>query len=94
MPLGAAVTGEGHWQLADAVVLPWTAMTSKNGQTSVWVVDPATQVVVLRPVVVELYEKDRTVLRAGLQPGETVVTEGGKFLREGQIVRMENSERS
>jgi RND family efflux transporter MFP subunit len=94
MPLGAAVTGEGHWQLADAVVLPWTAMTSKNGQTSVWVVDPATHAVVLRPVVVELYEKDKTVLRAGLQPGETVVTEGGKFLREGQIVRMENPERS
>ena len=94
MPLGAAVTGVGRWREDNVVILPWTAMTSKDGQPAVWVVDPATQAVTLRPVVVELYEKDKTVLRSGLQAGETVVTEGGKFLREGQIVRTEIAERS
>jgi RND family efflux transporter MFP subunit len=94
MPLGAAVTGVGRWREENVVILPWTAMTSKDGQPAVWVVDPATQAVALRPVVVELYEKDKTVLRSGLQAGETVVTEGGKFLREGQIVRTEIAERS
>jgi multidrug efflux pump subunit AcrA (membrane-fusion protein) len=94
MPLGAAVTGVGRWREDNVVILPWTAMTSKDGQPAVWVVDPATQAVTLRPVVVDLYEKDKTVLRSGLQAGETVVTEGGKFLREGQIVRTEIAERS
>ena len=45
-------------------------------------------------MVVELYEKERTVLRCGLKPGETVVIEGGKFLREGQIVDTESAEHS
>jgi multidrug efflux pump subunit AcrA (membrane-fusion protein) len=48
----------------------------------------------LRPIVVELYEKDRTVVRSGLRAGELVVTAGGKFLREGQVVRVETPERS
>ncbi len=93
-PLGAAITGEGHWREDDVVLLPWTAMGSKDGQPAVWVIDPATMAVSLRPIVVELYEKDKTVVRSGLQAGELVVTAGGKFLREGQIVRVETPERS
>ncbi len=35
---------------------------------------------------VALYAREQIVLRDGVKPGELVVTEGGKFLREGQIV--------
>ena len=48
----------------------------------------------LRPVTVARYEKERIVLDGGLKPGESVVTEGGKFLREGQIVVPRRPEQS
>jgi multidrug efflux pump subunit AcrA (membrane-fusion protein) len=80
--------------MENIVNLPWTALTSNDGKPAVWVVDPATQAVSLRPVAVELYEKGGVILRGGLKPDETVVTEGVKFLREGQIVHVQNPERS
>jgi len=89
MPLGSPVTGRGQWVIPNVFVLPWTAMTEKSGKPAVWIVDPATSAVSLRPVEVELYEKEKIILRSGLMNGETVVTEGGKFLREGQIVRIQ-----
>jgi RND family efflux transporter MFP subunit len=94
MPLGAAVTGEAQWRDEDVVILPWTSTATKDGQPAVWVIDPTTMAVSLRPIVVELYEKEKTVVRSGLKAGELVVTAGGKFLREGQVVRIETPERS
>ncbi len=94
MPLGAAVTGRGYWRLENVVVLPWTAMSEKDGHPAVWVVDPATRTVTLRPVVIAIYEKEKFVLREGLANGELVVTEGDKFLREGQAVFVQNPEAS
>ncbi len=94
MPLGAAVMGRAQWRLDDVVVLPWTAMTEKDGQFAVWIVDPATHAVSLRLVEVALYEKEKIVLRDGFRDGETVVVEGGKFLRDGQIVGMQEAEHS
>ncbi len=94
MPLGASVTGRGYWRLENVVVLPWTAMSEKDGHPAVWAVDPATRTVMLRPVVIAIYEKEKFVLREGLQSGDLVVTEGGKFLREGQTVFVQNPEAS
>src|SRR5208283_1093436 len=78
MPLGAAVTGRDYWRLENVVILPWTAMSEKDGHPAVWVVDPATQTVTLRPIVIAIFEKEKFVLREGLQTGELVVTEGDK----------------
>ena len=86
MPLGAAVTGHELWRLDDVFVLPWTAMTEKDGKPALWVVDPATGAVSLRPIDIVLYASERIILRDGIKAGELVVTEGGKFLRDGQIV--------
>ncbi|MCI4677758.1 efflux RND transporter periplasmic adaptor subunit [Rhodoblastus acidophilus] len=94
LPLGAAVTGSGRLRLDNVFVLPWTALSSKDGKPALWVVDPADNSVHLRPVAVAFYVKERVVLRGGLKPGESVVTEGGKFLREGQIVAPRSEERS
>ncbi len=91
-PLGAAVSGRARWRMADSVVLPWTAMASKGGAPAIWIVDPASRRVSLRPVAIALYEKDSFVLRDGVKPGELAVTEGGKLLREGQTVRIQNEE--
>jgi RND family efflux transporter MFP subunit len=86
MPLGAAVTGHELWRLEDVFVLPWTAMTEKDGKPALWIVDSASGAVSLRPVDVALYAREQIILRDGVKAGELVVTEGGKFLREGQIV--------
>jgi len=94
LPLGAAVTGTGRLQIDNVFVLPWTAMSAKDGKPALWVVDPADHSVHLRLVSVARYEKERIILDGGLKPGESVVIAGGKFLREGQIVTPKAEERS
>ncbi len=94
MPLGGAVTGQGHWRLDDVAVLPWTALTEKDGRPAVFVVDSTHQTVALRPVVIARYEREKVILREGLRTGDTVVIAGGKFLRDGETVRVQNPEGS
>jgi membrane fusion protein, multidrug efflux system len=94
LPLGAAVTGTGKIVLEGVFVLPWTAMSAKNGKPAIWVVDPADKTVQLRPVGVARYEKERIILDSGLKAGETVVVDGVKFLREGQVVDPRQAERN
>ncbi len=94
LPLGAAVMGRAHWRLDAVVVLPWSAMAEKDGKPAVWIVNPTTRAVSLRVVEVALYEKEKIVLRGGIQDAESVVVEGGKFLRDGQIVSIQEAEHS
>jgi RND family efflux transporter MFP subunit len=91
-PLGAAITGRVLSRMPNVVVLPWTALTSDGASPAVWTVDAASGKAAMRPVTVAVYEKEHVVLKGGLRPGELVVTEGGKFLRENQIVRIQNQE--
>jgi RND family efflux transporter MFP subunit len=91
-PLGAAVTGRARWTMSNVVVLPWTALTSRAGKPAVWTVDAASGRTALRPVTVAVYESEHVVLKDGVKPGELVVTEGAKFLREDQVVRIQNQE--
>lgn len=86
MTLGSVVTGEGRWSPVQRIVLPWSAMTVLAEAPAVWVVDPASKTVSLKAVVVDSYEKEVFVIRSGLEPGERVVTDGGKMLRPGQVV--------
>ena len=59
------------------VRLPATALTDSGGKPAVWVLDPARQRAVLRPVEVAGYGADGSVLvRGGLADGEHVVTAG------------------
>lgn len=86
MPLGASVAGTFTKPSAEAILLPWSAMASASGQPAVWVVDPATSEVSLRKIQVAEYETGQFAVSGGLKPNETVVVEGGKFLRAGQRV--------
>jgi len=91
-PLGAAISGRAVWRMTDVVVLPWSALSSAGGQPAVWTVEPGSGRVALRKVAIAIYESEYVVLKQGLAPGDLVVTEGGKFLRENQIVRIQNQE--
>lgn len=86
MGLGAAVVGIGHWPPQNLVSLPWTALTSSQGVPAVWIVDPETNRVSERQVVVDRYQTGKVLLSSGLKTGEIVVTRGGQFLHDGQIV--------
>ena len=86
MTLGAAVVGEGRFQTRKLVMVPWSALSSGNGQPAVWIVDPRTKTVSLRPITVEGYETGKVIVREGLQPGEIVVTAGVQLLRPNQVV--------
>ena len=86
MTLGAAVVGEGRFQRRPLVVLPWSALSAAHGQPAVWIVDPGTGTVRLRPITVEGYETGKVIVREGLRPGEIVVTGGAQLLRPDQRV--------
>jgi membrane fusion protein, multidrug efflux system len=70
------------------VVLPWSALTSQNGEPAVWVVEPQTKAVSLRPVTIEVYQREQVIIRDGLKAGEIVVTAGGQLLRPNQTVAL------
>ncbi len=88
MRFGSSVVGRLKATTAPVVVLPGSALFDKGGKPAVWVFQPATGSVVLKPVVVARYETDRVVLSEGLEKGEIVVTAGVNRLREGQKVRL------
>ena len=58
----------------------------------VWIVDPASATVSTRVVRIGNYLKDTVIIEAGLAAGETVVTAGVQNLRQGQKVRLMNSD--
>jgi RND family efflux transporter MFP subunit len=87
MKLGSSVVGTAYLRPVRAIVLPWTAMFSLNGVPAVWVVDPKSSVVSLKKVDLFQYDAEVIVLSKGLDDGELVVTEGGKLLRRGQVVK-------
>ena len=86
MPLGAAVIGRAAFAARKVIELPWTAAASDGGRLAVWVVDPATGAVSMKPVTAEAYDNETLILAGGLIGGEKVITAGGKFLYPGEIV--------
>jgi hypothetical protein len=63
-------------------------VTQVDGQPAVWVFDPRTSKVNLRPVAVGAYREDGVVVREGLSPGEIVVTVGVHKLLPDETVRV------
>jgi RND family efflux transporter MFP subunit len=88
MRLGATVTGRTHMQTPGGIELPATALTSVNDHPAVWVVDPRTHEVALRPVEVQREDSASIVATGGLQGGELVVTAGVHALRPDQKVHL------
>lgn len=94
MTLGSVVTGTVRWIPQNRIVLPWSALTAVGAAPAVWVVDPASKTVSLKPIAVEGYETGTIVIKSGLQPGDRVVTDGGKLLSPGQTVAFDGESAS
>lgn len=88
MRFGASVAGRLKMSTASVFVLPAGALFDKGGAPAVWVVDPGTKTVQLKPIVIDHYETDRVIVRSGLEQGEIVVTAGVNRLRRNQKVRL------
>lgn len=87
MRLGAAVTGRIEVDHGHGISLPASALTAAGRNPAVWVVDPDSLTVTLKPVEVLRFDPGTVVLSAGLDGGEIVVTAGVQALHPGQKVR-------
>ena len=70
------------------VLLPLSALAREGANAAVWIVDPKTSRVRLRPVEVGQFREDGVTVTAGLHPGDVVVTAGVHKLRPDQQVRV------
>ena len=89
-PIRFGMSIGGRWKGSPAllVALPLSVLFEKDGSPAVWVFDPQSGSVTLKPVTVARYEADTVVIASGLAKGDTVVTAGINTLREGQKVRL------
>lgn len=72
----------------EELIVPLTALYHQNTQTAVWVVDPKTSQVQLKPVQVQRYTEGGAVIGSGLAAGDTVVLKGVNELYAGQPVQV------
>jgi RND family efflux transporter MFP subunit len=87
MRLGATVTGRMEVNHGHGISLPASALTATDRNPAVWVVDPDSLTVALKPVEVLRFDPGTVVLSGGLDGGEIVVTAGVQALHPGQKVR-------
>ena len=87
MRLGATVSGRVDVSHGHGISLPASALTATDKSPAVWVVDPDSLTVALKPVEVLRFDPGTVVLSGGLDGGEIVVTAGVQALHSGQKVR-------
>jgi RND family efflux transporter MFP subunit len=88
MRFGATVQGRIVLEDKKIVQLPSSALFQSDNRPAVWVFDPASSTVKLRPVTILRYEVDHVLVSDGLQNGERVVTAGVQKLFPGMKVRL------
>jgi RND family efflux transporter MFP subunit len=88
MRLGATVSGQTHMVGTQGIELPATALTVMDDKPALWVVDPKSMQVSLRPVELGQQDSSTIVVSHGLEGGELVVTAGVHALRPGQKVSL------
>ena len=86
--LGMSATVRMDLGAAQAIVIPNTALYTRDNVTRVWLVDRASETV--RPADIKLGEStnEGVAVTSGLKPGDLVVTAGANLLQSGQKVRL------
>jgi membrane fusion protein, multidrug efflux system len=87
MTLGSLVNGTATEQARKVFLLPWSALFEQGGKPAVWLVDPSSATVSLRPVAIERFTREAIAV-TGLQSGQKVVSAGGQMLRPGQKIEV------
>ena len=91
MALGSSVVGRAIMPTTKLIQLPASAISASEGKPAVYVVDPSTNKLVRREVVVARYGTSTALIADGISDGELVVVAGVSKLRPGQEVRLEPS---
>ena len=88
LKLGMSATVRLDLGAAQVIVVPNTALYTRDNATRVWLVDRATETV--RAVEIKLGEStnEGVTIASGLKPGDLVVTAGANLLQAGQKVRL------
>ena len=87
--LGSTVTAFSPAQTAAGIMIPSSAVFERGGKQQVWIVDPASKTVALRQVDVSSGDgRTAVVVKAGLEPGDRVVTAGVHSLEPEQSVKI------
>tara|TARA_R110002096_G_scaffold22830_7_gene73141 strand:- start:4516 stop:5559 length:1044 start_codon:yes stop_codon:yes gene_type:complete len=86
---GDAVRGTTQTAPTQSVALPYTAMMAYQKGAAVWVVDPASSTVSLKPITLDRFETGDIILKSGVNEGDIVVTKGAQLLYPGRIVTFE-----
>jgi len=92
--LGTTITASLKEAVVEQMVLPATAILSRDGKSYVWVVDEGEGTVKTREVVTGAEAGGGVVVTSGVEAGMRVVTAGVHGLKEGQKVKFEDGERS
>ena len=71
-----------------AVIVPITALARQGGKTIAFVADKDTQTVARRDVETGRVTDEGVLVKAGLKPGEILITGGVQFLQNGMKVRL------
>ena len=87
--LGAAVVAGFEIAQSEVIAVPARALTRKFDDPAVWVIDPQSARVSLRPVTVARYTTDMIELSDGVTAGEWVAVAGSHLLYPDRPVTME-----
>lgn len=88
LKLGMSATVAMQFGQAAAIVVPVSALYTRDTKPRVWVVDAASSTVRLTEVTLGETTAQGVVIREGLKPGDRVVTAGANLLLPGQRVRV------
>jgi RND family efflux transporter MFP subunit len=83
---GGAGTAAGVGVTEVSFTLPTTAIFHQGNAPAVWVINPGTSTLELRPVTVRSYSDHSTTISGGLKDGETVVLAGVHTVYAGEHV--------
>lgn len=86
--LGAAVTGAISIGQPPGFAVPWSALAVLDGKPALWVADPASKRVQLKPVTIARYTDQTIEISDGLAEGDLVVGTGSNFLYPGRLVQV------
>jgi multidrug efflux pump subunit AcrA (membrane-fusion protein) len=88
MILGSVVNGASPMRPRKLFLLPWGALFEVDGKPAVWVIDPRSSTVSLKPIDVDRYNHGVIAVTSGLENGQRIVTAGVQMLRPGQKVEI------
>lgn len=89
--LGSPVAVVAHYKPVETIRLPWSAIASDRGRPALWVVDAQSGKATLRQVEVLSYGSGYVSVGSGVEPGEIVVTNGTKFISDGEVVAIQGA---